>query len=139
VHFNFAVPTVAWVADAYAVVDTTNADTVLVFAAAEDDNGDAVLRSSRHGSHIVGALVAGDSVYFAPPQPAVHMTAMSAGTACSMRIATNNPLITRLLPVACVEITVSASDTLITDTAPPGYLDGVWVTRYALPAVALLR
>jgi hypothetical protein len=98
--------TVAWDADAYAIVDTTTAD---------------------------------DSIYFAPQSAAIHLTATGGGSACRMTVPTRNPAILSLSPARCVQIAVDASDTLRTTFPQPGYLAGVWVTRNAVPAVALLR
>jgi hypothetical protein len=131
--------TVAWDADAYAIIDTTTADTLLVFTAARDDNGTVVLRSAREGLKTAGALIAGDSIYFAPQSAAIHLTATAADITCRMTVPTRNPAILSLGAARCVQITVDASDTLTTTFPQPGYLAGIWVTRNAVPAVALLR
>jgi hypothetical protein len=133
------VNTVAWDADAYAIVDTTTADTLLVFTAADNDNGTAVLRTAREGSGTAGALIAGDSIYFAPQPAAIHLTATGGTLACRMTVPTRNPAILSLNPARCVQITVNASDTLTTAFPQPGYIAGIWLSRTGVPGVELIR
>jgi hypothetical protein len=133
------VNTEAWDADAYAIVDTTTADTLLVFTAADNDDGTAVLRSAREGSGTAGALIAGDSIYFAPRSPAIHLTATGGNLACRMTVPTSNPAILGLSRARCVQITVDASDTLTTAFPQPGYIAGIWLTRNGVPGVELIR
>ena len=56
-----------------------------------------------------------------------------------MAIPTRNPAIESLRTAKCVRITVNASDTLTTTFPQPASLAGIWLTRFGLPAVALLR
>lgn len=139
VQGTYEINTVAWEADAYAIVDTATADTLLVFTAARDDDGTAILRSARQGSETTGALIAGDSIYFAPQPATIRLTATGGDMACRMTIPTRNPAILSLSPARCVQITVDAFDSLTTTFPQPGYIAGIWLSRNGVPAVALLR
>jgi hypothetical protein len=140
VQRTYEVNTVGWVAGAYAVVDSTDADTVLTFTAADDDNGDAVLRSVREGSNAAAALIAGDSLYFGP-QPAVVQLVITgaAGKPCPTPIRTRNPAIVSLLAARCVDVTFQAYDSLMTPFPQPGDIAGIWTGRKSIPGVALIR